>query len=254
MMKKIQEILDKISKEQDIKILFACESGSRAWGFPSSDSDYDVRFVYYSPLKSYLSIDEVQDTVTIPIADELDVVGWDIKKFLKHIRKSTGSVFEWLHSPIFYRSEINSLNELREISKEYFSKRTMMHHYLGISKNAYKSLNDGQIGIKKLLYVLRPLLAALWICEKQTIPPVDFNDLLPLINDKPVVNKINELLKQKSNSAERFTVELDSNIKNYIDTIFNYCDRKVADFKRKTNTSEKLDDFFTKLIFKHKRV
>lgn len=247
-LQKILKELEKIETEKKVKILFACEAGSRAWGFPSPDSDFDVRFVYYKPLKSYLSIEEKKDTINIPIDSELDINGWDLKKYLKHIYKSNPTVFEWLQSPISYKSQSKELEELVNISNDFFAEKAMIHHYLGISRNAYRTCLDNKIRIKKLFYVLRPLLAAFWICEKQTIPPMIFADLIPLIKDKFIVEKIEELLIEKSKANESFVIDLDLDIKNFIEELFKYCGKKSTYFKQKNNVSEKLDNFFYKII------
>ncbi len=87
MREKIKLELERIEKENDVKILFAVESGSRAWGFPSKDSDYDVRFVYMHPVEWYLSIHDKRDVIEYPISDDLDISGWDIKKSVTTICK-----------------------------------------------------------------------------------------------------------------------------------------------------------------------
>lgn len=97
--------LKQIEKDEDVDIFYACESGSRAWGFPSADSDYDVRFIYSRPTDWYLSIDEKRDVIELPIVDEIDISGWDVKKALKLLRKSNPPLLEWLQSPIVYKNK-----------------------------------------------------------------------------------------------------------------------------------------------------
>src|SRR3954464_10534874 len=103
MREQIEEALGAIERECGVRILYACESGSRAWGFPSPDSDYDVRIIYIHPPDWYLSIDDKKDTLELPINDELDISGWELRKALRMMRKSNAVIYEWLQSPIVYQ-------------------------------------------------------------------------------------------------------------------------------------------------------
>lgn len=163
-------ILDKlkyIEQKYEVKILFACESGSRAWGFPSPDSDYDVRFIYVKPIDEYLSIQNQKDFMDFPLSDELDINGWDLKKTLELVYKSNSVPFEWLQSPIVYYEDKDFTDELLALCQSYFCARTNIHHYLGIARGAMETMDGNEIGIKKLCYILRPLLSALWCLEKK---------------------------------------------------------------------------------------
>lgn len=149
--------LAEIERSNDIKILFACESGSRGWEFPSPDSDFDVRFIYVRPLNFYLSVQDKDDQLGFPINDELDIYGWDIRKVLKLIRKSNTTPFEWLQSPIIYSELGNFRNDLWTLCQTYFYRKTNINHYLGIAHSALETVvNENEIKIKKLFYVLRP--------------------------------------------------------------------------------------------------
>ncbi len=103
MRKKIKEQLRRIEDAENIKILLAVESGSRAWGFASPDSDYDVRFVYIRSLEDYLRLDATRDVIELPIDDVLDINGWDLQKTLRLLHKSNPTLFEWFSSPIVYK-------------------------------------------------------------------------------------------------------------------------------------------------------
>ena len=101
----IHSRLIEIEAKNAIKIVYACESGSRAWGFPSANSDYDVRFIYIRPVDWYLSIYEKRDVIEYPIDEQLDISGWDLKKALQLLRKTNPPLLEWLGSPIVYLEE-----------------------------------------------------------------------------------------------------------------------------------------------------
>ena len=102
MRKQILKKLAEIEMEHDVRIIYACESGSRAWGVPSKDSDYDVRFIYAHPRDYYLSISPLRDVIELPIDPVFDINGWDIRKALSLLRKSNIRLLEWLQSPIVY--------------------------------------------------------------------------------------------------------------------------------------------------------
>lgn len=113
--KKLQEI----EKKENVKILLAVESGSRAWGFESPDSDYDVRFIYVRQKEDYLRLDKIRDVIELPLNDVLDMNGWDLQKALRLLHKSNPTLFEWLASPIVYL-ETPFAEELRAIMPKYF--------------------------------------------------------------------------------------------------------------------------------------
>lgn len=99
MRKVIIEKLQQIEKQENVRILHAVESGSRAWGFESPDSDFDVRFIYVRPRDYYLKLEQTRDVLEFPINDLLDVNGWDLQKALRLLHRSNPSVFEWFKSP-----------------------------------------------------------------------------------------------------------------------------------------------------------
>ncbi|PEB55347.1 hypothetical protein CON65_24500 [Bacillus pseudomycoides] len=201
---KIQVELERIEKENDVKILFAVESGSRAWGFPSKDSDYDVRFVYIHQVEWYLSIDEKRDVIEYPISDVLDISGWDIRKALQLFAKSNPALLEWIRSPIFYSKSSDLPERLQKMSENHFNPKSTIYHYLHMaSKNYREFLQDENVRLKKYFYVLRPILACKWLEERGTLPPVEFESLiteLPL--EHRILDKIKHLLRKKKAGVE----------------------------------------------------
>ncbi|WP_308637860.1 nucleotidyltransferase domain-containing protein [Paenibacillus silvisoli] len=175
----IMTALDRIEREEQIRILYACESGSRAWGFPSKDCDYDVRFLYVRPVEWYLSIFEKRDVIERPISDMLDINGWDLRKALNLFRKSNPPLLEWLQSPIVYKEEHTVAEQIRRIAPTMFSPKSCMYHYLHMAKGNYRMYLQGeQVKIKKYFYVLRPILACEWIEKHNTMPPIEFERLV----------------------------------------------------------------------------
>ena len=192
--------------KEEVRILLAVESGSRAWGFPSPDSDYDVRFVYVRPANWYLSIDleEKRDVIEHPILDDIDLNGWDIRKALRLFRKTNPTLIEWIQSPIRYKTSGNFTDALNELLLTTYSCERGIYHYRSAAQATYaKYLCTPQIRLKKYFYALRPLLAVRWIEIHRTVPPIEFSRLLPLIDgDVQLSSEIATLLKAKRISSE----------------------------------------------------
>jgi predicted nucleotidyltransferase len=247
----IQNKLLEIEKEHSIKILYACESGSRGWEFPSPDSDYDVRFIYIRTLHEYLSIAEKVDHLSFPINDELDIYGWDLSKVLKLIRRSNTTPFEWVQSPIVYMEENGFKEELLEVCKHYFSQRSNAHHYLGIAKGAMETMNaEGEIKIKKLFYVLRPLLAAKWCLERNTIAPMSITPLMDLLPDE-MRKALQALIIKKSTAPEGFMITPDKTWIDWIGATEQLCIKASGHLERDQFDAGLLDDLFRKKIYQY---
>lgn len=245
----IKEKLKHIEQEHKVKILFACESGSRAWGFPSPDSDYDVRFVYAKSEDSYLSIRNEKDFMDFPLSAELDINGWDLKKTLELIYKSNSVPFEWLQSPIVYYGDKVFVDELWTLCQSYFCPRTNIHHYLGIARGAMESMEGDEIKIKKLFYVLRPLLSALWCLEKKSIAPMNILPLMELM-PKDLERKVLSLIDLKATAKERFVIQLDGSLKLWIDDVFEKCMEDVKEVEKQYSDIELLNEFFRQTIIR----
>jgi predicted nucleotidyltransferase len=195
--------LDRIEAEQDVKILFACESGSRAWGFESSDSDYDVRFFYVRRLAWHLSLelsrDERRDVIERPIVDAYDVNGWELTKALVALRKGSASVSEWLRSPIVYRADPDFAARMHGLVDAFHQPDRAYHHYLHMARNNFREYLQGEeVRLKKYLYVLRPLMACKWIESGLGPAPVEFDRLVAATIVKPALRtEIDALLAFK---------------------------------------------------------
>jgi predicted nucleotidyltransferase len=196
--------LKKIETDYNVKILYACESGSRAWGFPSKDSDYDIRFIYVHPPDYYLSIDPVgigkkRDVIELPIKDLLDVSGWELTKALKLFRKSNPPLLEWLCSNIVYYEAFSTVAQMKKLNKAIFAPSSCLYHYLNMANNNFREFLQGdQVKTKKYFYVLRPVFAAKWIEQYNEFPPLEFHTLLErIVLDGPLKTEIETLLKRK---------------------------------------------------------
>lgn len=203
---RVAAALDAIEREETVIVLLAVESGSRAWGFPSPDSDFDVRFVFARPPHSYLSIDleDQRDVIERPVRDGMDLSGWDIRKALKLFRKSNPPLLEWLQCPIVYRQTSSFAPALRALLPAFYSPRASLYHYVHMAQgNLREYLRGDTVWRKKYFYVLRPLLAMLWI-EKGLGPvPIEFGRLVEAtVNSSELRHAIDDLLEAKRAGAE----------------------------------------------------
>ncbi|MEM1083956.1 MAG: nucleotidyltransferase domain-containing protein [Verrucomicrobiota bacterium] len=202
MTERIQLLLAEIEREYRIEILYACESGSRAWGFASPDSDYDIRFLFRRPMAEAYAIDEAVDSIDIAIKDDLDPGGWDIRKSLGLLRKSNGALIEWLHSPIVYSANDEFVSDLRELATEHLSRKGLANHYRGLAGQFHRNkLTVDRPSAKGYLYCLRALLAARFVLDAGKPPPVPFAELIPTAPHK-VAAAIRELVTWKSSASE----------------------------------------------------
>lgn len=213
----IQEKLREIEQREECRILLAVESGSRAWGFASPDSDYDVRFIYVRPEKAYLRLDRTRDVIEVPMNDELDINGWDIDKTLRLLHKSNPTVFEWFSSPIIYQTSAFA-DQFRPIMQKYFSSKAGLWHYLHMAEGNYRDYLRGEmVRAKKYFYVLRPILACKWILEKGTPPPMLFTDLVKSELPDDLSETVYQLLNLKMNSPEIKEIPRIDQLNRYLD-------------------------------------
>ena len=202
--KRIIAELERIEREQEVRIVYACETGSRAWGFESTDSDYDVRFLYVRPIESYLSIYPKRDVIELPITGDLDINGWDLKKALLLLRKSNPPLLERLQSPFFYKEMATIVARLRSLIADFYSPRACSYHYLNMAQGNYRAYLQGEeVWYKKYFYVLRPVLACLWIERTLGPVPIEFHKMVDaIVTDAGLREAIDRLVAQKKQGFE----------------------------------------------------
>ncbi len=200
----IMRRLAKVETDENVRILLAIESGSRAWGFASPNSDFDVRFIYAHPRDWYLSVDERRDVIEYPIVDDIDLNGWDVRKALQLFSRSNPAFIEWIQSPIIYIDDGKFASAARALMPDVFSVERGMYHYRSMAKTNYRGyLRAEQVPLKKYFYVLRALLAVAWIERYGSAAPIEFDKLLHLIADQPaLVRDIDWLLAKKRQAPE----------------------------------------------------
>lgn len=247
MEKKILEKLKEIEKSKNVEILFAVESGSRAWGFASPDSDYDIRFIYKHEADYYLSLWEKSDVIEFMTKDDLDGSGWDLRKAVKLLAKSNAPLLEWLYSPVVYFENEEFANAMRELAKDCFSPIATLHHYLGTTKNFMDVCEMEEVKLKSYFYALRTALAGKWIIENNTFPPVAFADVLP-IAPQQIQEKIKKLMLLKANQDEKYLHPKEVLITDFLSETVQFNQENASKLGSGKKMSEELDLFFMSLI------
>ena len=248
----IIEKLDEIEQTEGIKILHAVESGSRAWGFPSPDSDYDVRFIYVRKPEFYLKLEKTRDVVELPINDMLDINGWDLSKTLQLLHSSNPTLFEWMSSPVVYR-QTDFIDQLRPIMDQYFSCKSGLYHYLSMAEGNYREYLKGEtVRAKKYFYVLRPVLACKWILRTHTKPPMLFRELVDAELDEALKPAVERLLDLKMNAPEIKEIPRVSELNDYLDRAIGELKVEIAAYPAEHRASwEPLNKFFLKTLSSH---
>lgn len=226
----IPEKLAEIEKRENVRILHCIESGSRAWGFASPDSDFDVRFIYVRPKDFYLRLDKTRDVIEWQLDEVLDINGWDLQKALVLLHKSNPTLFEWNNSPIVYKTT-PEWKAVSDIISHYFQQKSGLYHYLSTAKSNYREYLHGEnVRLKKYFYVLRPILACRWILEKRTPPPMLFTELADACLDDALVPAVNELLRLKMNTPELGEGKRIDIINEYLDSSIGEIETLLKDY------------------------
>ena len=253
----IQARISEIEEKYDVKILLAVESGSRAWGFASKDSDWDVRFIYVHKPEWYFSIDEQRDVIEEMYAEDIDAVGWDIKKALALLKRSNPSLMEWIQSPIVYRSSESFMAGITPLAQQCFNPTKAMYHYQRIYvKHDERYLQKQGYPMKRFMYYLRGILACQWIEKYKTLPPVSFQELYEnIVEAQEIKDGISELVKLKSSGKETDMSEVPQYLVGYYNPLAEYYSDIVGKFRPECNNegvSERLNRFFYETVTRDK--
>ena len=251
MINKITTYLKQIELDYNIEILLACETGSRAWGFPSPDSDFDVRFIYKHHKDWYLSLNPKKDSIELMFENnEFDLSGWDLKKSLNLLWKSNPPLLERIQSPIIYKSNPEFLLGINELSKSTYSKIATMHHYLSMSIKMFYEIKDNEnIKLKKLFYALRTATACKWIIERNEIPPIVFPSMLEHLNiESQLKHRIYDLIELKSSKNENYLHHHESEIFKFIENCIYQAEQIAPSLPSSKGQMEELNTFFIQLL------
>lgn len=251
MEEKIKQYLKTIEQERNITILLACETGSRAWGFPSADSDYDVRIIYKHTTDWYLSLKEEKDTIELMLEDnEIDITGWDIRKALRLLWKSNPPLLERIQSPILYKCDQSFLTQIHLLANKCYSKIATIHHYLSMAKNSLAEIESTEeYKLKKFFYTLRAAVACQWILHKNGLPPIEFPKMLDgLAVDQVLRLRIDALIELKSTKSEAYMHRGEGDLFDYIKQSINAAEHEAKRLTAAAGSFSDLNDFFRRAI------
>lgn len=248
----IQQHLREIEAKYNIKILLACETGSRAWGFASPDSDYDVRIIYAHPQDWYLSLNERKDTIDLMLENrEVDISGWDIRKALRLLIKSNAPLLDRIYSPVVYNADEDFVEEIKKLSEAYYSRIATMYHYLGMCKKSFESIEGtSSFKLKKLFYALRTATICRWVIEREDIPPVNFLEVLEGVTSMDVIlkDRVKELIELKSTKDETYLHTGEKALFDFIRDAIQWAEEKGKQLPAGNGDIKALDAFYRKTI------
>ena len=248
--------LKELEKKANIKILFAVESGSRAWGFESKDSDYDVRFVYVRPLEWYMSISKRKNTLEVMINEDLDFAGWDLNKAVELLAKSNPPLGEWLNSSIVYTEKDNIIAEFDKLFDKYLRENALVYHYLSMASKDMETLREKrEIKLKKYFYMLRSLLASKWVMLYHEKPPILLSELLTLVKNEAIQREVDKLLEIKKAGDESTKIVGNEIINEFIFDTKKEVEKMVKEIPNSKNTDLKfLDKFFLDKVLYYEKI
>ncbi|MBO7541235.1 MAG: nucleotidyltransferase domain-containing protein [Bacteroidales bacterium] len=253
----ILEQLETIEREHDVSVLLAVESGSRAWGFESKNSDWDVRFVYVHRPQWYLRVEPQRDTIERMHGD-LDLAGWELRKTLALLKRCNPALMEWLDSPFVYRADYAFLARIRTAAQDFFNPIASMYHYNHIYiSHDERYLQRPDCSMKRFLYYLRGVLACRWIEQRRTLPPVPFAKLVEAtVEEASLRAKIDQLLQLKKSGEEHDVSVVDHDLMTYARNLADYYNEHIESFRPELDKhhTETLDDLLYDMVMKYSSI
>ncbi|WP_442906332.1 nucleotidyltransferase domain-containing protein [Janthinobacterium sp. P210006] len=248
----IMRRLAAVEKKEGVRILMAIESGSRAWGFASPNSDFDVRFIYARPQEWYLSVDleDKRDVIEYPIVDDIDLNGWDVRKALQLFWRSNPAVIEWIQSPILYMEKGGFRTGIQALLDTVYTLEKGIYHYRSMAKTNYRGyLMADTVPLKKYFYVLRPLLATRWIETYRSAPPIEFAALLHLLpKEDCLLEEIHILLERKKVALEKELAPRIDKLNTFIEAELARLEHFSLEKEEKSGGMERLNEVFRQVL------
>lgn len=248
----IMRRLAAVEEKEGVRILLAIESGSRAWGFASPNSDFDVRFIYARPQDWYLAIDleDKRDVIEYPIVDDIDLNGWDVRKALQLFWRSNPAVIEWIQSPINYIDQGGFKAGMQQLLDSVYTVEKGIYHYRSMAKTNYRGyLMAEMVPLKKYFYVLRPLLATRWIETYRTAPPIEFSALLHLLpKEDGLLEEIEALLERKKVALEKELAPRIDKLNAFIEAELARLESFSVEKEEKAGGMEQLNALFRQMV------
>jgi uncharacterized protein len=248
MMEAIKQLLSKTATEKQVKILYACETGSRAWGFPSPDSDYDIRFIYMHKMDWYLSLGQKKDTIEF-MDGEFDITGWDLRKCLALLKKSNVPLIERFQSPVEYYGSQDFITQFKELIENYYSPTAVFFHHYSLAVKFWGELKDeNEFKLKSCFYLIRSLLSCNWIIRDKTVLPMHIEGLMKYVEDE-WRNYLRDLIVLKSGVGEKYLHPKDEKLVFFISNLFEYIELNKNHLGVNSQEIGLLDDFFLKMLY-----
>ncbi|WP_426277021.1 DNA polymerase beta superfamily protein [Chryseobacterium sp. S-02] len=244
---KIIEKLKEVEEKRGVEILLAVESGSRAWGFASPDSDYDIRFIYRHEKDWYLSPWDKDETIEFMTEDDLDGSGWDLKKTFHLLLKSNAALLSWFYSPIVYVKNEKFYELFKPLADECFSPIAVFYHYSSMSKKYLEACRSDEVKLKSYFYCLRTALTGKWILEKGTVPPVLFSELLVLVDDFTRM-KIENLIVLKTRKGESYHHANDWELFGFLEKMILDNEERAKSLKGGNSDKSEMERVFRKIL------
>ncbi len=244
----INNILSDIEQKKQIKILYACETGSRAWGFPSPDSDYDIRFIYMHNRDWYLSLSKHKDTIEIMDGD-LDITGWDLRKCLTLLKKSNVPLIERFQSPIEYYAVSGFKDDFKKLIESYYSPIAVFFHHYSLANNFWEELKGkDEFKLKSYFYLIRSLLSCNWIINDNSVLPMDIERLMKYISDD-LKDELRKLIVLKATVGEKYLHKKDVKLNEWILNLFDKMESSKRSLLVNKADMTLINEFFLKTLY-----
>lgn len=240
--------LHDIEREHDVKVLLAVATGSRAWGWASPSSDWDVRFIYVHKPEWYFKIEPQRDVIEKVTGDNVDLAGWELRKALYLLKRSNPSLLEWLNSPTVFCLDEEFGRRIHEIEKDYFNPIKSMYHYNGMYNNYNERYLDT---IKGVIYYLRGVLSCKWIETKLSLPPTRFSELVDgTVEDKKIRSMIDNVIKIKKGELKSDKQVVDDTLVAYARELADYYNGIIGSFRPELNetSADALDSILYDMV------
>jgi uncharacterized protein len=248
MMEQIKLALEKIAANKQVEILYACETGSRAWGFPSPDSDYDVRFIYMHKTDWYLSLGKRKDTIECMEGD-LDVTGWDLRKALQLLKKSNAPLIERFQSPITYFQQSGFASDFQSLIAAYYSPTAVFYHHYSLAHKFWADIRDArEFKLKSWFYLVRSLLSCNWIVQDKSVLPMHIEGLMRYM-DPVLCDRLRQLIALKETVDEKYLYLAEPFWQAWVAEQFTYLEQHKDDLGFCKQGMELLDAFFLKMLY-----
>lgn len=246
-MKDLKKILSQVEEKNNVKILYACETGSRAWGFPSPDSDYDVRFIYMHERDWYLSLSQRKDTIEFMDGD-LDITGWDLRKSLLLLRKSNAALIERFQSPIEYYAVDGVKKKFNKLIEKYYSPTAVFFHHYSLANKFWEEIKDAEhYKLKTWFYLVRSLLSCSWLFSNERVLPMNIQDLMKY-SEEDWKTRINEMIELKKTVGEKYIHPRDDKFHQWISDSMSILEKSKDSLGVNTTDMSYLNKFFIKML------